>query len=1654
MIEIGSKVEYNGKEHIVIKRREYRAGQYVYSLRLLDGTHPVSAFESSLRVLEGPTADSIKIIGMTATSAAGMTEGAGKTASNASPTANATSCAPKIEKRSGYLYVDFSNKWSEGSRIWKDFYNTSLLEQYDVLKRRLGRYAPDTLGKFAQECFLGVTATYYLSMPGFDRKMQTRERKDGKTTNPYINNVVIRPDLSNENRRSKMGIPSQYDVIFIGDITFGSVVSFSVKGIELIDSKVAKYGELGISCVAACAVSQKMMSFGSVPDYGNVSLKDPVLTNDFIDRLCKEVYPIPDPSVAYSKFEKWKEYLNFRRYYLGIQSQRCEEIIEAFPVRGFIVSKKKYDYNKDSWSELLYNGHKEFITNDSVFLSREVSGSEEQPLICVAIEKNRKKVLSETTGKNGTGGSKYEITLRRYTWESLGLSPMKPAYDKEGKLVRNSGFYQYLLGERFAFTHTDIEPDYSEIEKVFTSERSKAFTEIDNKYVAVISNELERFEKAESERLNAVYDGRLNDYADGLAKTLARDILENNDEAVEEEYANAVIRPIEREYGRQIEALEKRKANIKSTKHSDKHSKKSDKHADEDADKRSAKRAEEIAEIDAEVDRLKEAMRSDIVMVSAATPIAVYYKARNAKRVEAQKKSLAIKKHDELEKAKADRRKQLEASYKSESDEEKKIAEKELRRKADDKIAVKREKETIRRYEIYFRPEDSSKTYKDLEKELNEINRYRYLTYDSRAERAKLERQEKALDSILEGYVKNPYLAAYLFAPGNLAEANRPVLEDPEWCTENPLNDTQKIAVKRALASESIFLLQGPPGTGKTQVIAEITAQLTKQGKKVLISSETHKAIDNVFERLPKIPEIRPIRLIPSQNNRETKYSPEKLVDNFYLNISENLRRQIEQFENFNEMRDKFSEEMTKLRADHDRILRLQRENAGIETERKRLIEQINKNKLKIEDLRNERDEIDDEIEAFTRTMKYVESYRFISEGAKPLFINRYCQEVEQLLSEFSCFVDRGPEDVQAIVSADISRIQGEIASICNDDRLVKLEAERKRLQSEIGELSENDDAFVPGTEAEKALKAKRRELLDIKSQIDKLKGAGDASVSTEELSKIVSESVIANKSLVALVPDQIKNFKVKLNVIVSDILDAIDREISVYYDSRTALIEKISDVESEINRANARYEKLGENESVAELAEMSARIKRKIGNFFRDFSIIQEYSSIAEALEIINDEWQKLNVDHERTREANRQKIPMFKDICEYLSSPDILDEDRRNYTQKLYENANVFGLTCTSRDKFDNSQLKDSIEIRTLGIDVVIIDEVSKSSFLDLLIPILYGKTVILVGDHRQLPPMYDLARLREEDIKDLDENYITMEKNAAYTKLYEECFFKTLYESVPENFKVMLNKQYRCHSHIMEVFNHFYGGSETGLVVGKKQQDDEKQHNLLVRINGNVVIDPDHHIYFVDCNEKESNVAGSRSIMNQQEANVVMALLGELNKSAMQLVKRDGLKINVKDDERPSVGVICTYGDQVGLIKRRKKGRFCDGYNGFSGKDDERLVVSTVDDFQGDERDIIIVSMVRNPRSERYDPSFVNKFERINVALSRARKLLIIVGSKDFLIKQKLPILPDLSGNKVLDKHNFPVYQEIINTIDYRGRILTANDILGGDNEGEPN
>ena len=751
------------------------------------------------------------------------------------------------EKSMGYLYLNFIENLESGlgGKAWgrDDFYTNSLNEQYEALKPKLGNYAPETLQQFIAQLFPTTGKEYYVSLPGFDRAI--KENRRGKQC---IYNFVIRAKKD----MYTYVMSDNYDVIIIGDVTFGNIIDITVKGIELIDVSVAKFGEKSVYCTAACAFTKKVLPTGiSVPDYGTRDLHDSVLTNNFVDELCNELFPVPNPREALKTFDAWQKYIDFRKYYLNKQSEKCKSISAVEICDSYMISREAYRRREEEYAPLLLDGVTAFAKGEQVILTKEITGSESFPLIRVDIDKNRKEVLSETTGRFCKGKPKFEADLQRYTRDAMGLSASEPRYDENGNLPKGYRFNQYVLGERYLFAFTDIEPDCEAIENKFEKACKATEKSIDEKYVAVISTELNRFMSAQTPTVSARFARQLDDYVSGLNKTLEGEIRANNDKEVQKEFDRAVtalIAPIKSAYDKERIEIERKISKLKK-----------------------GKDDKEIAQLQAELSALKRKFEEDCAIAMRKLNICDFYIARNEKLIANKRKSLDIALQVELDKIKREKEEQLWVQYRDAIHSEKETVKKDLTQKRDEERAIKIENETVRRYRIYFRPDDINKTLKNLEKEIGGLGAH-YLTYDNRAEKAKIERQEKALASFMGGYVKNPYLPAYLFAPQSLGQTTRSIGKDINWCLES-LNDRQKTAVTKALASESLFLLQGPPGTGKTQVIAEITAQLCRRGKKVLISSETHKAIDNVFERLPKIPEIRPLRLIPSQNGKETNYT-------------------------------------------------------------------------------------------------------------------------------------------------------------------------------------------------------------------------------------------------------------------------------------------------------------------------------------------------------------------------------------------------------------------------------------------------------------------------------------------------------------------------------------------------------------------------------------------------------------------------------------------------------------------------------------------------------------------------------------------------------------------------------------------------------------
>jgi superfamily I DNA and/or RNA helicase len=285
---------------------------------------------------------------------------------------------------------------------------------------------------------------------------------------------------------------------------------------------------------------------------------------------------------------------------------------------------------------------------------------------------------------------------------------------------------------------------------------------------------------------------------------------------------------------------------------------------------------------------------------------------------------------------------------------------------------------------------------------------------------------------------------------------------------------------------------------------------------------------------------------------------------------------------------------------------------------------------------------------------------------------------------------------------------------------------------------------------------------------------------------------------------------------------------------------------------------------------------------------------------------------------------------------------------------NANVIGVTCGQVNRLDKFQHSAS------PFDVVIVDEVSKATPPELFMPLIKGRKIVLVGDHKQLPPLVknssleDVAREIGVSVNDLDH--------------FRRSIFGGLYESAPDHLRCMLVEQFRMRQPIMQAINQFYGD--------KLQGGHNRSHLLQMP-----EISSEQCIIWIDTPKGISTYKEDfqgRSSYNDGEIDIIEKLLEQMNAAWMP-----NFQLNNK---RKEIGVITFYLAQRRRISERVGRKRLDALD---------IRVGTVDKFQGIERQVVIVSLVRN--NTRGDIGFAEVPERINVAFSRAQELLVVVGSK---------------------------------------------------------
>jgi DNA polymerase alpha-associated DNA helicase A len=297
-----------------------------------------------------------------------------------------------------------------------------------------------------------------------------------------------------------------------------------------------------------------------------------------------------------------------------------------------------------------------------------------------------------------------------------------------------------------------------------------------------------------------------------------------------------------------------------------------------------------------------------------------------------------------------------------------------------------------------------------------------------------------------------------------------------------------------------------------------------------------------------------------------------------------------------------------------------------------------------------------------------------------------------------------------------------------------------------------------------------------------------------------------------------------------------------------------------------------------------------------------------------------------------------------------------------------------------FDQQRLAKGIA--KISFDVVVMDEASKATPPEIALVLVYAKKAVLIGDHRQLPPMLDQGDFRTTLIA-IGEKKLASQftREDAETSHFERLFTNP---SLDASLVSRFNTQYRMHPHINNVIQQFYvedGGLHCG--ISATDADDPNLNNPASRHHGFSFpgfIQPDQHLVWVD----------------------VDAVLTCLEK-AQGFTE---FQASQRKDEEKEVGIITFYGKQRSLLQEVA--------DEFAQTVPTR--VRTVDKFQGMERNVVIVSMVRSNKlaASRYqepdfslyadnggypkqpDLGFAEFPNRLNVALSRAKRLLIIVGN----------------------------------------------------------
>ena len=359
-----------------------------------------------------------------------------------------------------------------------------------------------------------------------------------------------------------------------------------------------------------------------------------------------------------------------------------------------------------------------------------------------------------------------------------------------------------------------------------------------------------------------------------------------------------------------------------------------------------------------------------------------------------------------------------------------------------------------------------------------------------------------------------------------------------------------------------------------------------------------------------------------------------------------------------------------------------------------------------------------------------------------------------------------------------------------------------------------------------------------------------------------------------------------------------------------------------------------------------------------------------------------KLAIEALRVRGASA-KDKRSAALAEFLEE---LESDPLGMVNAVSEYSFAFAATCqqsvNKKMLIQKGIYNDSDPDNKLEYDYVIVDEAARVSPRDLMIPMVQGKKIILVGDHRQLPHILDDEVARQMEAGEAGEDEAEWLKKSMFQYLFSERL-KELERRDHITRTVTLDMQYRMHP-VLGAFisRNFYERFNPDEKFGSGLPEENFVHDLPGTNNKPIA-------WLEVPSSQGRHERSGTSWIRKSEARAISSQLQAW--------------IESEAGQKLTFGVISFYKAQADLIKKYLRGTY----------DERKLKIGTVDSFQGMEFDVVFLSMVRTmptryiPKEEDTRETQARRFfghlclyNRLNVSMSRQKRLLVVVGDSSLL------------------------------------------------------